>query len=131
VASPVAVKEKWAAKRDKAFNSGVSFLPPDSTHAVLAMQIDLEMWLTMWQVAILELDHEPHMVSVVAITGGTADEIVGRTGVALPEDAFVLKLSKSSAALMAPALDPEDAIPPEGPPTTPFARGRPTNACGR
>jgi hypothetical protein len=101
--SPVAVKEKWQEKRDTAFASGVSFLPPDSKQAILAMQIDLTMWVPLWEAAILELDHEPAMDKVAEMTGGTADTVNGKEAVDLPEDAYVVKFAKSTAAFMAPA----------------------------
>jgi len=103
MASPVAVREKWQEKRDTAFASGISFLPPDSKQAVLAMHIDLALWVELWEAAILELDHEPDMGKVAAMTGGTADTVIGREAVDLPEDAYVVKFGKSTAAFMAPA----------------------------
>lgn len=103
MASPIAKKEKWAANRDSAFASGVSFLPPDASRAVLAMQVDLEVWITLWQAAILSLDHEPKLDTVVEMTGGTLDKVSGRSAVALPEDAYVVNLGALNAAFMAPA----------------------------
>src|SRR5262245_6549317 len=94
LASPVAVREKWQEKRDKAFASGVSFLPPDSKQAVLAMHIDLALWVQLWEAAILELDHEPDMNKVAAITGGVVDAVSGRNVVEMPGDAYVVKFAK-------------------------------------
>ncbi len=103
MASPAAIKGKWLEKRDTAYASGVSFLPPDSKQAILAAQVDLHMWMPLWEAAILELDHEPSMDKVVEMTGGTADSIGGKQAVALPEDAYVLKFGKSTAAFMTPS----------------------------
>jgi hypothetical protein len=102
MASPVAIKEKWSEKRDTAFASGVSFLPPDAKQAVLAMHVDLQMWLPLWESAILELDHEPDVDKVVQVTGGSSDAIGGYQAVAL-QGAYLLKFGKSTAAFMAPA----------------------------
>ncbi len=85
--SPVAKREKWSERRDAAYGSGISFLPPDSKQAVLALHMDLPMWLPLWEAAILNIDHEPSMEQVVTMTGGTADSVVGRSAVALAEDA--------------------------------------------
>jgi hypothetical protein len=103
LASPLAVKEKWSANRNAAFASGVSFLPPDAKQAVLAMQVDLKMWLPLWEAAILELDHEPDVDKIVKMTGGSSDAVGGRQAVALPGDAYLIKFGKSTAAFMAPA----------------------------
>src|SRR5262245_32497186 len=101
--SPVAKRENWAAKRDTAFASGLSFLPPDSDRAVLAMQLDLQVWLPLWEAAILQIDHEPSMETVVEMTGGSLDKVAALPAVGLPEDAFLVKLAAHSVAFMAPA----------------------------
>lgn len=103
MASPIAVRDKWADHRNNAFASGFSILPPDAKQAVLAMQVDLQMWVPLWEAALLELDHEPVIERVAAMTGGTADVIQERQVVGLQDDAFVLKLDKTRAAFMAPA----------------------------
>lgn len=101
--SPVAIKEDWASKRDKAFASGVSFLPPDAKHAVLAMELDLQTWETMWESAVIDLDHQPDLKQVVAMTGGAPDTIEGFPVVALPSDAYLVKFGPSTGSFMAPA----------------------------
>lgn len=103
MASPVAVKEKWAENQTAAWDSGLSMLPPDTKQAVLAMQLDLQMWLPLWEVALMKLDHEPSIEKVVAMTGGSADQIGGLDAVGLPEDAYLVKFDKRIGALMAPA----------------------------
>lgn len=103
LASPVAVKGKWAERRDTAFASGVSFLPPDTKQAILAMDVDLQTWVPLWEAALMELNHSPSIEKIVEMTGGTSDLIAGRRAVALPEDAYVIQFDKTSAALMAPA----------------------------
>jgi hypothetical protein len=103
LASPAAVRDNWKEKRDTAFASGVSFLPPDSKQAVLAMQIDLTMWIPLWEAAILNLDHEPSMEKIAAMTGGASDSVNSHEACALPEDAYVVKFGPRSAGLMAPA----------------------------
>lgn len=103
MSSPVAIRDKWSERRDTAFASGVSFLPPDTKHAVLAMQVDLQMWLPLWEAAIMELDHEPSIEKIVEMTGGTSDLVGGRQAVGLPEDAYVVKFDKATTAFMAPA----------------------------
>lgn len=101
--SPVAIKEDWASKRDKAFASGVSFLPPDAKHAVLAMELDLQTWVPMWESAVIDLDHQPDLNQVVAMTGGAPDTIEGYSVVALPSDAYLVKFGPSTGSFMAPA----------------------------
>ena len=76
---------------------------PDATQAVLAMQVDLQSWIPLWEAAILELDHEPSVEKVAETTGGVADVVQGKKVVALNEDAYLVKLQKTTAAFMAPA----------------------------
>jgi hypothetical protein len=101
--SPVAKQLGWAKNRDKAFATGVSFLPPDSRHAVLAMELDLNTWVTMWEAAILELDHNPDPKKVAEMSGGAIDTIEGLTVVDLPSDAYLVRFAADTGAFMAPA----------------------------
>ena len=103
MASPVAVKEKWAENQAASWESGLTLLPPDTKQAVLAMHLDLQLWLPLWETAVMELNHEPSIDKVVAMTGGSADTINGVQVVGLPEDAYVVKFGKTTGALMAPA----------------------------
>jgi hypothetical protein len=101
--SPVARAQNWQAKRDHAYASGVSFLPPDTKYAVLSMDMDLDTWTPLWESAVLQLDHDPDMNKVAAMSGGSPDVIEGYKLVALPSDAYVVKFSTNVAAFMAPA----------------------------
>jgi hypothetical protein len=103
MASPIAVKEKWAQKKDRAFASGISFLPSDTKVALLPMQIEHETWMPMWEAAIMEIDHEPSQAKAVALTGGKGDTIIGREAVALPGNAYLVRLATKTVAFMAPA----------------------------
>jgi hypothetical protein len=101
--SPVAKAQAWKDKRDKAYESGISFLPADANHAVLAMELDLNTWVTMWEAAILELDHSPDPKKVAEMSGGAIDSIEGMAVVDLPSDAYLVKLDSLTGAFMAPA----------------------------
>ncbi|MBC7852517.1 MAG: hypothetical protein IAF94_03690 [Pirellulaceae bacterium] len=103
MASPIAIKEKWAQKKDRAFASGISFLPSDTKLALLPMQLEHETWAPMWEGAIMEIDHEPSQAKAVALTGGKADTIIGREAVALPGNAYLVRLATKTVAFMAPA----------------------------
>jgi hypothetical protein len=103
MATPAAKTGRWAERRDTAFASGISFLPPDSKRAVLAKQFDLQMGVPLWEAAVLQIDHEPSMEKVVELTGGSLDKVANLPAVGLPEDAFVVKLGVRTAAFMAPA----------------------------
>ncbi|WP_425619426.1 hypothetical protein NA78x_003167 [Anatilimnocola sp. NA78] len=103
MSSPIALKQDWASKREKAYSSGVSFLPPDAKHAILVMDLDLQLWTPNWEAAVIELDHNPDMAKVAEMTGGAPDTIEGLQVVALPSDAYVVKFDSDTAAFMAPA----------------------------
>ena len=103
MASPAAIKGNWAEKRDKAFASGISFLPPDAKQAVIAMELDLQTWMPMWEAAVLELDHKLDANKVAEMTGGAPDTIEGLSAVALPSDAYLVRFGAETGAFMAPA----------------------------
>lgn len=103
MASPAAVKNDWASKLDTAFASGVSFLPPDGKAAVLAMEVDLQTWMPMWEAAVIDLNHSPDVRKIAEMTGGAVDTIEGLPVVALPSDAYLVKFDADTGAFMAPA----------------------------
>lgn len=103
MASPVAMKNDWSGKRDTAFASGVSFLPPDAKAAVLAMELDLQTWMPMWEAAVIDLSHSPEVNKIAEMTGGAVDTIEKLPVVGLPSDAYVVKFDADTAAFMAPA----------------------------
>jgi hypothetical protein len=103
MASPAAVKGDWAKKLDTAFASGVSFLPPDGKSAVLAMELDLQTWMPMWEAAVIDLSHSPDVNKIAEMTGGAVDTIEGLPVVGLPSDAYLVKFDADTGAFMAPA----------------------------
>ena len=74
--SPIAVKEKWAEHQSAAWDSGLSLLPPDTKQAVLAMEVDLQMWLPLWETAVMELNHEPSIDKVVRAVAGLMNRMI-------------------------------------------------------
>ncbi|MCE9529116.1 MAG: hypothetical protein K8R36_23975 [Planctomycetales bacterium] len=103
LASPAAIKGKWSQRVDLAYDSGVSFLPRDTKVAMLTMQMDFQEWMPHWEAALLEIDHEPSQAKAVEMMGGTADTVIGREAVALPHNAYLIKLATKTVAFMAPA----------------------------
>ncbi len=103
LASPFAKTINLAGRREAAYKSGVSFLPPDTRHAILSMDMDFDLWVPMWESAVIDLDHQPDMGKIAAMSGGSADLIQGIPVVQLPSDAYVAKFGPSTAAFMAPA----------------------------
>lgn len=101
--SPAAVKNKWNTAHSKSYAAGITFLPPDSTAAVLAAQYDFEMMVPLWQVAAMDLDHEASLPLVARLSGGTADQIDKYSSVALPGDAYIVKFAPQILAAMSPA----------------------------
>lgn len=101
--SPVAVREKWMEKRDAAFASGISFLPPDAKYAVLAKNYDLDLWLPTWEAAVVELDSSDTLAKAVSREGRTPDTINGRKAVAISEDVYLVQLAETMGAFMTPA----------------------------
>jgi hypothetical protein len=101
--SPLGLKEGWNAKVEKAFESGLSRVPPQSTRYVLASQIDLEFMEPLWTAAICDLDVTPSLEQIAKRRHGTLDTIENLPAVALPNDTYLVQLGPKTLGMMAPA----------------------------
>lgn len=101
--SPVADRERWAARRKAAYDAGVSALPPDATEVLLAGRSDHEFGESLWELGMINLRNERNVSSVAARYGGTMDEINGRSATRLPGDHYVVQMGPSMLASYTPA----------------------------
>ncbi len=101
--SPMAKAGGWKEKRLAAFTDGMVTLPPDTTRFVLATQFDFEYMQPAWDLALLELNHEPSMAKVARDHKGAIDQIGQYESVRLPSDAYVIKFDDRRVGAMAPA----------------------------
>ncbi|TWU41928.1 hypothetical protein [Novipirellula artificiosorum] len=101
--SPVADRERWAARRKAAFESGISALPPDATEVLMAGRLDHEFGETVWEMSMVKLQGERNVSSVAQRFGGTMDTIDGRSAVRLPDDHYVVQIMSNLLGSYTPA----------------------------
>jgi hypothetical protein len=101
--APVADKERWGARRQAAFDAGLIALPPDAREVILAGRTDLEFGKSIWEVALMRLAGERSVTTVAQRFGGTMDNVEGRTAARLPNDAYIVQVSKDLIGSYTPA----------------------------
>jgi len=103
LASPPAVAANWKTKPFASHAAGITILPADASHAVMAAHFDFETMVSLWETAIVRLTGEPSLAAFAKANGGTLGTIDGLPAVATPGDAFVLQFEPQVVAAMAPA----------------------------
>lgn len=101
--SPVADRERWGARRKAAYEAGLSALPPDAKEVILAGRNDHEFGKSLWEMALIRLEGERSVSSVAKRYGGSMDNLEGRTAAKLPNDHYVVQLSKDLLGTYTPA----------------------------
>ena len=101
--SPTGQAEGLTEKIDKAFREGLIPVPPDATRFVLAAELDLEFMSPIWEAAVMDLAETPNMNLIAKAYRGEPDTLEGLPAVALPQDAYVLKLGDKTLGAMSPA----------------------------
>lgn len=100
--SPAAVQAGWKANRQKAWDSGLSLLPPTASQAILAAQLDLNTTVPSWEVAVMRLEHEPSLSKLADLGGGTADKIGDYNAVQMAGGSYVVDFTKRIVGAIAP-----------------------------
>ncbi len=100
--SPLAIREGWKEKQEKAFENGMILVPPQATHFLSAAQIDFEVLEPLWQLALMDLTVEPSMRKIAQYRGGREDQVAGTAAVALPNDAYAVQFGPRTIGLFAP-----------------------------
>lgn len=100
--SPMGVQEGWDKQPEKAFEAGVSRVPPQATRFVLAAEIDFDFMQPMWEAAVLDLSEEVSVRQIAANRGGSLDTIEGLPAVALPNDTYMVQLGPKRLGTMGP-----------------------------
>ena len=93
----------WKDKLAKKAADRPLAMPAKATRAVLASRIDLEYMKPIWELAIVELKDIPTMEEIAKAEGGTVDEIAGMPSVRTSRDAYVIRLSRDTFAVITPA----------------------------
>ena len=97
------LNKHWKDKLAKKSADRPLALPAKTTRAVLASRIDLEYMKPIWELAIIELKDIPTMKEIAKAEGGTVDEIAGMPAVRTSRDAYVIRLSRDTFAVVTPA----------------------------
>jgi hypothetical protein len=100
--SPMGVREGWAKKIEKSFESGLIRVPPQATRVVLASQIDLEFMEPVWSAAVVELAGDLSLEHIAKLRGGTLDKLGDLPAAALPNDTYVVQFAPKRLGAMAP-----------------------------
>ncbi len=103
MASPLAVKENWKGVRKKAVAAGLTILPESATSFVLGSKMDFEFMEPIWGVAITDNNFQPSLPKIATRWQGQVERISGRNAVLLPDDSYLIQLSKTKLAAMRPA----------------------------
>jgi hypothetical protein len=101
--SPVADRERWDARREAAYQAGISALPPDATEVVIASRTDHEFGKSIWELGMMKLSAPRNVLTVAQRFGGTVDEIEGRSAARLPDDHIIVQLTDTIMASHTPA----------------------------
>lgn len=101
--SPMGVRLGWKEKIEKAFEEGLTRVPPHATRLVVGAQLDFESMRAVWEAAILDLGRAPSMESIAKTYNGNTDRLENLDAVALPSGTYVVKLSPRTLGAVAPA----------------------------
>lgn len=102
--SRIADRQGWQAKRQAAYDSGISSLPPGATEVLLAGRHDLHFGHeALWELGMMKFGEDKDVLGVAKHYGGTIDEISGHSAVRLPDDHFVLQMGPAFMASYTPA----------------------------
>lgn len=101
--SPLGQKEGWAQKVEKAFQAGVSRVPPQTTRFVLASQLEFETLTPMSEAAIIEINCEVSLPTVAEKRSGQMDKLGDLSAVALPNGVYLVQFGPNVFGAIAPA----------------------------
>ncbi len=102
-ATPLAQQENWREQQEKAFEGGLTIVPPHSDYFLMAGQMDFEFMQSSWEVALTRVSDEPSLPKIAAKWNGSIDRIERRGTVRLPNDAYLVKFGKEIVGVMRPA----------------------------
>jgi len=101
--SPLGEYEGWSKDLEKAFNAGITRVPPNAKRFVLGAEIDFEYMKPIWEAAALEMSTPISLSQVIKKRNGTSDTIESFAAVALPEDAYLIQFDEHTLGGIGPA----------------------------
>jgi hypothetical protein len=103
LASPIAQREGWQGRFDKAFAAGLIATPPGTRRLLIAAQVDYETWQPTSELSLLDLSRDVSMASIARQTKGTPDTVANLSALVLPQDVYIVELGRRRLAALAPA----------------------------
>ncbi|HTU24498.1 MAG TPA: hypothetical protein VMF30_03815, partial [Pirellulales bacterium] len=103
LASPIAQRDGWAGKLERAFEAGLNALPPSATLVLEAADLDFETWQPRFELALLALDRDVSLANLARQSHGRTDTVVKLEAVVLPQDAYIVALEHRLVAGLSPA----------------------------
>ncbi|MFM9117185.1 MAG: hypothetical protein ACKOU6_13605 [Planctomycetota bacterium] len=101
-ASPVAKRENWQANRQKMFEAGLAFLPPNAESGILASHLDFEFMLPTWELALFHSHQNVTAEMIQKKIGGKVEKILNQPAVDAPGDAYIVVLGPQLVSLFTP-----------------------------
>ena len=101
--SPQGVREGWKNRIERAFQAGVTRVPPQTARFVLGAQLDLESAQPIWEAAVLDLNSNVTMDWIAEKRSGKADKIGSLSVAALPNDVYAVQFGPRTFGALAPA----------------------------
>jgi hypothetical protein len=101
--SPLAAREGWKDKYDKAFAAGLCAIPPFTDRMILAAEIDYVHMTPAWELAVADLADSRTAAMIARVSKGILDPIGKWPAVALRDDSYVVELGNKRLGAMAPA----------------------------
>jgi hypothetical protein len=102
-ASPLGVREGFAANLEKSFRAGLVRVPPHATRFITASQLDLEFMKPIYEVAVCDLDRQLSLETIAQEYSGTMDTLDNLAALHLPTDAYVVQFGPQTFGVMRPA----------------------------
>lgn len=101
--TPLAAKEEWKDKYDRAFASGLCAIPPYTDRLALAAELDYEHLQPKWELAVAELADTRTAAMIARTSKGVLDPIGKLPAVAIRDDSYIVELGNKRLGAMAPA----------------------------
>jgi hypothetical protein len=101
--SALGKRERWSANVNRAFESGISRVPPMATRFVLAAELDFTTIQPAWEVAVMEVAQPLSTDDIIKQRRGLKDEIETLPAVALVNNVYAVQFTPTVLGAMGPA----------------------------
>jgi hypothetical protein len=103
LASPLAQREGWRAKREADYQARPLTFPPQATKLIRAGEFNMDTHESKWQIAILEAARIPALDQMAKKVQGHLDTVANSSAVWSPRGWYAFKIGNSALGVMFPA----------------------------